>query len=98
MITADDAKIAAIDVLDVRFPTSRLLDGLVAMNPDPVVIDGRRYRVLSRPGCGAQMEPETLSRFAFFGRGGVGPSGRSSGLISCRPRESWAVAADRLDP
>jgi hypothetical protein len=32
---------------------------------DPVVIDGGRYRVSSRPGDGAQMQPETLFRFAF---------------------------------
>jgi hypothetical protein len=35
MITAGDAKIAASDVLDVRFPTSRRLDGSGAVNPDP---------------------------------------------------------------
>jgi hypothetical protein len=32
---------------------------------DPVVIDGGRYRVPSRPGDRGQMQPETLSRFAF---------------------------------
>jgi hypothetical protein len=37
MITADDARIAATDALDVRFPMSRLLDGSDAM-PDR---DGR---------------------------------------------------------
>ena len=29
------AVITALDVVDVRFPTSRLLDGSDAMNPDP---------------------------------------------------------------
>src|SRR3954462_12474576 len=29
------ARIASLDVLDVRFPTSRSLDGSDAMNPDP---------------------------------------------------------------
>src|ERR1700756_2142708 len=29
------ATITAVDVLDVRFPTSRSLDGSDAMNPDP---------------------------------------------------------------
>ena len=32
---------------------------------DPVVIAGGRYRAPSRPGCSAQMPPETLSRVAF---------------------------------
>ena len=29
------AKITSLDVLDIRFPTSRELDGSDAMNPDP---------------------------------------------------------------
>src|SRR3954470_18275969 len=29
------ARIESVDVVDVRFPTSRLLDGSDAMNPDP---------------------------------------------------------------
>jgi len=29
------ARIVALDVLDIRFPTSRSLDGSDAMNPDP---------------------------------------------------------------
>src|SRR5256885_10533956 len=29
------ATISAVDVLDIRFPTSRSLDGSDAMNPDP---------------------------------------------------------------
>jgi hypothetical protein len=37
----------------------------VLTSEDPVVIDGGRYRVPSRPGYRAQMQPETLSRFAF---------------------------------
>ncbi len=32
---SDDSVITAVDVLDVRFPTSRELDGSDAMNPDP---------------------------------------------------------------
>ena len=35
MITAGDATNAAIDVPDVRFRMSRLLDGSGAMDPDP---------------------------------------------------------------
>ncbi len=40
---------------------------------------------------------ETLSRCALAARQ-RGRLGRSGGLIHARPRESWAVAADRLDP
>ncbi|MCD9873342.1 L-fuconate dehydratase [Streptomyces guryensis] len=34
-MTADSARITAVDTYDVRFPTSRELDGSDAMNPDP---------------------------------------------------------------
>ncbi|MGW0580039.1 L-fuconate dehydratase [Streptomyces sp. NPDC002920] len=34
-MTAPSARIAAVDTFDVRFPTSRELDGSDAMNPDP---------------------------------------------------------------
>jgi hypothetical protein len=53
--TADDAKIAAIDFLDAR-----LLDGSEAMNRDPGAVP-----VASRQGYSAQLQPETLPRFAF---------------------------------
>ncbi|CAN5676760.1 enolase C-terminal domain-like protein [soil metagenome] len=33
--TGDQARVARLDVIDVRFPTSRDLDGSDAMNPDP---------------------------------------------------------------
>ncbi|MCZ4124817.1 enolase C-terminal domain-like protein [Streptomyces sp. H39-S7] len=34
-MTPDTARITAVDTYDIRFPTSRLLDGSDAMNPDP---------------------------------------------------------------
>ncbi|NJA57729.1 fuconate dehydratase, partial [Streptomyces sp. NEAU-H3] len=34
-MTATPARVTAVDTLDVRFPTSRELDGSDAMNPDP---------------------------------------------------------------
>jgi L-fuconate dehydratase len=45
-------KIAALDVLDVRFPTSRSLDGSDAMNPDPDY--SAAYVILRTDGPGDQ--------------------------------------------
>lgn len=35
MLAASAARITAVDTHDIRFPTSRELDGSDAMNPDP---------------------------------------------------------------
>src|SRR5688500_6785529 len=45
------AKIVGVDVLDVRFPTSRSLDGSDAMNPDPDY--SAAYVILRTDGPGA---------------------------------------------
>ncbi|MFK0115674.1 L-fuconate dehydratase [Streptomyces sp. NPDC090994] len=61
---ATDARITAVDTYDIRFPTSRELDGSDAMNPDPDY--SAAYVVLRTDGAG---EPEGHG-FAFtIGRG-----------------------------
>ena len=87
------ATITALDVLDIRFPTSRSLDGSDAMNPDPdysaayVIAPDRRRRRARGP------RPHVHDRPRHRGRrgGGRGARGRSSSggrRTSCSP--TWA--------
>ena len=50
--------ITALDVLDVRFPTSRTLDGSDAMNPDP---DYSAAYVVVRTDAGDGLEGHGLT-------------------------------------
>ena len=63
-MTATSARITAVDTYDVRFPTSRELDGSDAMNPDP---DYSAAYVVLRTDAGDGLEGHG---FAFtIGRG-----------------------------
>ena len=53
-----DATITALDVLDIRFPTSRALDGSDAMNPDP---DYSAAYVILRTDAGDGLEGHGLT-------------------------------------
>jgi L-fuconate dehydratase len=55
---ADDVTIVAVDVLDIRFPTSRSLDGSDAMNPDP---DYSAAYVILRTDAGDGLEGHGLT-------------------------------------
>src|SRR5258706_2545782 len=52
------ATITAVDVLDIRFPTSRSLDGSDAMNPDP---DYSAAYVVVRTDAGDGLEGHGLT-------------------------------------
>src|SRR5438477_11495191 len=52
------ATISAVDVLDIRFPTSRSLDGSDAMNPDP---DYSAAYVVLRTDAGDELEGHGLT-------------------------------------
>src|ERR1700704_1688433 len=55
---ADVVTIVAVDVLDIRFPTSRLLDGSDAMSPDP---DYSAAYVILRTDAGDGLEGHGLT-------------------------------------
>ncbi|GAA2298908.1 hypothetical protein GCM10010234_46820 [Streptomyces hawaiiensis] len=50
-------RITALDAHDIRFPTSRRLEGSDAMQP----------AALTAPGFSAAMRPESLATYAFPG-------------------------------
>lgn len=65
----DSYRVAALDVPDVRFPTSDHLDGSDAMNPALRLLTAR-FGVPVRPHSGgvglcARVRPESLKEYAF---------------------------------
>ena len=75
------ATITALDVLDIRFPTSRALDGSDAMNPDP---DYSAAYVIIRTDAGDGLEGHGLT--FTIGRGHGGRRGRGPGAGAARLR------------
>ncbi|MFJ8666229.1 L-fuconate dehydratase [Streptomyces sp. NPDC093600] len=66
-MTPTSARITAVDTYDIRFPTSRELDGSDAMNPDP---DYSAAYVVLRTGADADADGLEGHGFAFtIGRG-----------------------------
>ncbi len=82
------ARIIALDVLDVRFPTSRSLDGSDAMNPDP---DYSAAYVVVRTDDADGLEGHGLT--FTIGRGHGGRRGRGRGLAPAgrRPLDGRAL-------
>ena len=93
------ARIIALDVLDVRFPTSRTLDGSDAMNPDPDY--SAAYVIVRTDDAGRPRGPraDVHDRARHGGRrgGGRGARARSSSAArrtSCSP--TWARSGATL--
>ena len=81
-----------------RWPDDRVVYIIPEHLLRPVLIDGGRYRVPSRPGSSAHIQPETLSRFAPPARAewrAIGKEQRPQFRAAARV---VAVAAESLDP
>ena len=84
------ARFIALDTYDIRFPTSRTLDGSDAMNPDP---DYSAAYLVLRTDTGDALEGHG---FTFtIGRGnGNSDDPRTSNLSGCSPINNRLPSSD----